>query len=144
MKVITEIQELINQPIEDLAERLRRLKSEVRLCRMRFATAFNVSFPTIALVDLNFVETVLSPVVNRIDISFDETENLLVAASDAAERRPIDGDAITASVDEAMKSLDTAMLQVNEFNTAAAQWLARIFRDSGVRRGDGLAAGVRG
>ncbi|MFB6724949.1 hypothetical protein ACFCV3_32530 [Kribbella sp. NPDC056345] len=123
MKVITEIQELVNQPFEDVAERSLGLKSEVRVCRMRFATAFNVAFPTVALVDLDFVQTVLSPVVNRIEGSFEETENLLIAAGDIAERQPIDADAITAAANAAMESLNATIIRINEFNTAAAQWL---------------------
>ncbi|MDX3003233.1 hypothetical protein PWY87_16200 [Kribbella solani] len=54
LKVLADIQELINQPFEDVPERLRRLKVEVRLCQMRFGTAFNVNYPTIALVDRDF------------------------------------------------------------------------------------------
>src|SRR5881398_825083 len=57
LKILADIQELISQPVEDAALPLRRFLVETRLCQMRFGTAFNVSFPTIALVDTGFVTT---------------------------------------------------------------------------------------
>jgi hypothetical protein len=123
LKVVTDVQELINQPIGEVSERLPRLKVEVRLCRMRFGTAFNVNFPAVALVDKGFVMTTMSPLVNEIDKSFDVTEKHVQVAVDAMEQEVPDIEAVTTAVDEAIASLDEAMIQINDLNRSCATWL---------------------
>ncbi|RZU20045.1 hypothetical protein EV645_2266 [Kribbella rubisoli] len=124
LKVLADVQELINQPIGEVAERLRRLQVEVRLCRMRFGTAFNINFPTIALVDEAFVLDTMSPLVNEIDKSFDETEKRVETAAEAMEVEPVpDPEVVMAAVSEAIEMLNATMLQINDLNRACASWL---------------------
>ncbi|WP_327635300.1 hypothetical protein OHB24_35630 [Kribbella sp. NBC_00482] len=121
LKILADIQELISQPVEDAALPLRRFLVEIRLCQMRFGTAFNVSFPTIALVDTGFVTTTISPLVEQISTSFGVAEARVQKAIDAQDLSE------QASVAEAYTkvaaTLDTAASQINDLNLACVTWL---------------------
>jgi hypothetical protein len=124
LKVLEDVQVLIRQPFEEVADRLRRLVVEIRLCRIRFATAFNVNYATIAMVDSDFVTKTLSPLVHQVVESFEATENNAQRAADAMELPEPDTEKDLAAISEAMRSLEAAIAQMNDFNGACATWLS--------------------
>jgi hypothetical protein len=123
LKVIADVQELVSHPTGEVPDRLRRLKSELKLCQMRFGISANVSSPTIALVDKTFAITTLSPTIEQIDESFNETARRLEQAAEAMEQPERGAEAMVASVEESMASLRTTMALINDLNERCATWL---------------------
>lgn len=125
LNVLADIQELINQPTTDGSDRFWRLIVEIRLCQMRFATAFNVSLPTIALVDARFVTDVISPVVGQIGRMFFLAEKGVQTAIDAQEAQPPDAETVPVDHVQINESLYKAATQIDDLNRACATWLGQ-------------------
>lgn len=123
LNVLADIQELINQPSTGGIDRFWRLIVEIRLCQMRFGTAFNVSFPTISLVDDRFMTTVLSPFVDQIGKLFASAEDDIHTAIDAQEALAPDAETVSVDLGQINESLYTAATQIDDLNRACATWL---------------------
>lgn len=123
LNVLADIQEMINQPTTVGIDRPWRLIIEIRLCHMRFGTAFNVSFPTIALVDAHFVTDVLSPFVDQISRLFTSAENEIQTAIDTHEAATPDAETVSIDFGQINESLYTAATQIEDLNRACATWL---------------------
>jgi hypothetical protein len=121
LRVLADIQELLAQPATSGIEQLWRLIVEIRLCQMRFGTAFNVSFPTIALVDAHFANAVVSPFVDQIVESFAAAENNVQSAIDA-QKAPAPP-AVAADITRIKVSLSAAATLIDDLNRACATWL---------------------
>jgi hypothetical protein len=124
LKVLADIQEMLHRDDEDLEKRFRRCQFEIRLVRMRFGSAFNASFPTIALVDRDIVMKTLSPLVNKIDGSFNDAEGHAEGAIAALESL-IDGgaEAVLDAGNEMIESIRLASEQINDLLRDCANWL---------------------
>lgn len=124
LKVLADIQELLHRDDDDLEKRFRRCQFEIRLVRMRFGSAFNASFPTIALVDKDVVMKILSPLVNKIDGSFSDAEGHADRAVDALGLLAESGsEAVLEAGDEMIESIKLACEQINDLLRGCASWL---------------------